>query len=767
MAGSLGTIFAEIDIDPSRFQKSGQRLFKDATSVSLSIEDNFRKMGIKSSASFDLMRQKAMNAFEMIANSSKATANDIIRAEKAKNDQLQRLNDQQYGVQQSFISKLKSNWLGFSAVAVASIYSIRRVVDSLSDMVKKSEEQRKAVMGMETAMRSMGRYSPEMSDKLQDFASSLQGVTNYGDEATLGGVKFLMTYRAITDGLMPRSIVAMQDLAALMGGGPGGLTSAANMLGKASMGMTGELRRVGITVDAATFASKGYVGVLKEIEDQVHGQARAMADPWSQLKNTISDSKEALGGFISIAFEDYAQDMIHLLPQMSKSWKEVAKSIDETRRVEARYMIEKLQQQLKGVYETGAELGGLGPSFTITGITESEKAAIEAKMKGYQDIIDQIAAKNKPKLGGVVGGIDPQAAKEAQDITDKLWAYEVAAAVKADNEMMDAYGEYIGYAGKMRKQDLADAEKASADKAGAYRSMYKDMKQAHSLDFEFQDKLLQKQRDEYINLTHDKNTADKWYDDQHQKLQIKEAQKSDDFFRGIKAGFDDLKLHEYTWGQAGYDTVKKFADYSTVAIAGFIDPTKDSFFDLGNAAKGVFDGMVSEWSKMIARMVAEWAASEISQYFTGIPTGGSSGGGIFGGIYDIGSSILGGVGDFLGGLFHEGGMVAHSGGYIPERPMIAHSGMYIPPIKSDERHIIAQTGEGILSRLGMAALGGPSNLSALNKGQSPDKNIQVAVKVYFADNRLKDLIRVESDAVYASNQAAGTGTRRRYPRMMG
>ncbi|MFH2146291.1 MAG: hypothetical protein ABII75_09755 [Candidatus Omnitrophota bacterium] len=60
-------------------------------------------------------------------------------------------------------------------------------------------------------------------------------------------------------------------------------------------------------------------------------------------------------------------------------------------------------------------------------------------------------------------------------------------------------------------------------------------------------------------------------------------------------------------------------------------------------------------------------------------------------------------------LFHQGGTVQRS-----DRVFIrAHSGL-----APDEVPIIAQTGEGVLSRRGMRALGGSDNLRALNRGDA-------------------------------------------------
>ena len=50
MAEQIGTIFVELDLDNSRYLKSQQQLYKDATTTSLSIEQNFKNLGIKTSA---------------------------------------------------------------------------------------------------------------------------------------------------------------------------------------------------------------------------------------------------------------------------------------------------------------------------------------------------------------------------------------------------------------------------------------------------------------------------------------------------------------------------------------------------------------------------------------------------------------------------------------------------------------------------------------------------------------------------------------------
>lgn len=196
------------------------------------------------------------------------------------------------------------------------------------NLVNAANEQAKAVEGLDTALRSMGRYTPELSAGLQDVASSLQNVTNYGDEATIQGQKFLVTYRGITDDLLPRSSKAMLDLAALMGGDA---ARAANMLGKASMGMTGELRRVGITVDSNVYKTEGYLGVLKAIEGQVSGQAEAMrraTGPWIAIGNAIGDVREKLGELLKASFSGAGEDLLSTINLIDTALKDFLQGVD-------------------------------------------------------------------------------------------------------------------------------------------------------------------------------------------------------------------------------------------------------------------------------------------------------------------------------------------------------------------------------------------------------------------------------------------------------
>lgn len=243
---------------------------------------------------------KRSETLELIIRAKEAASKEFKKVGKALVQVRGRMNELKGAV-----FNLRTAFIGLGGA-----YAAFRTGKSLIDAASK---QKMAVMGLDTVLRSMGRYTPELSAELQDLASSLQQVTNFGDEATIEGQKFLATYRDITDDLLPRSTKTMQDLAALM---QGDMVRAANTLGKASMGMVGDLSRIGITVDKQTYQLYGYAGLLRQIESQVKGQARAMREatgPWIGIGMAIGDVKEKLGDIINIGFKEFGNDMIRIL----------------------------------------------------------------------------------------------------------------------------------------------------------------------------------------------------------------------------------------------------------------------------------------------------------------------------------------------------------------------------------------------------------------------------------------------------------------------
>jgi hypothetical protein len=270
--------------------------------------------------------------------------------------------------------------------------------------LKAAQTQAKAVEGLNTALKAMGRFTPELSQNLQEVASAIQDVSNFGDEAVIEGTKFLATYRNITDELLPRTQRAMADLAALTGGD---MVQAANLLGKASIGMVDTLRRVGISVDSNTFKAGGYVAVLAAIEEQVSGQAEAQRRATGStiaLGNAWGDVEEKLGEVLKIGIEPFVTVLVEEVQELNKYLQNLKKegNLDEWARDISNAILDMVEVVVKAGALVGDAFRGwkfiwLGLKATFALLTDYLFRA----MAEIADVIDDLRAKWRDWFGDV------------------------------------------------------------------------------------------------------------------------------------------------------------------------------------------------------------------------------------------------------------------------------------------------------------------------------------------------------------------------------
>ncbi|MBW8034225.1 MAG: hypothetical protein FVQ79_00730 [Planctomycetes bacterium] len=184
-----------------------------------------------------------------------------------------------------------------SLLAGAAAFISLRSASKLIDAYRKQEQ---AVAALDASISSMGRTTVDLSGKLQRLASQIQDEGIIGDEAIIQGQSFLTTYGDITDDLLPRTTRLMADLAAKM---RGDVVAAANLLGKASLGMVGDLSRVGISLSDTAKETKDFQLILTEIESQVEGMNKALGATATggidQFNNAAGDAQEQLGKLIA------------------------------------------------------------------------------------------------------------------------------------------------------------------------------------------------------------------------------------------------------------------------------------------------------------------------------------------------------------------------------------------------------------------------------------------------------------------------------------
>jgi hypothetical protein len=166
--------------------------------------------------------------------------------------------------------------------------------------------QIRAEQQLTQALKSTRHAAGMTFEELTKLASSLQRVTNFGDEATIRMEAILLTFTKIGRQVLPQTIESVMNVASALGTD---LKAAAIQIGKAlndpAVGMS-MLSRSGITftkeqqkVIKALVASNRLLDaqklILRELETQFGGAARAVADPIIQIQNLIGDVMEELG----------------------------------------------------------------------------------------------------------------------------------------------------------------------------------------------------------------------------------------------------------------------------------------------------------------------------------------------------------------------------------------------------------------------------------------------------------------------------------------
>lgn len=702
---AVGTIFAEIDLDWQPYSRAQKKLLQDATSTTLNIEKSYKDLGIKSAQEFDLMRAKIQNAYTRITSDAKTSATDILRAEKAKNDQLQRLNDQQFGHQKSFIDNIKGHWLAASAIIAGSIGAIYKAWD-LAKAGAEYEEQ-------ETLLGNLSRkYSTTSGEIVSAMAKASDGLIANADLMQIA-------LKGIATGITPAQLIDLANAATILADAAG--TDATTALRSLTEGL----------VSGRVQGLKGYLGTAIDLEAQ-----------FGSLASKMSDAEKAQALF-SIT-------MISASKLQAENANAVESSADKLEKLETRYknITQSVSNFFKSlvvsIVDAPAKINEMSSSVDLlTGETiqadaamqsateslQKEKAEVENIIKPYQDQIELLKQQletrkaNEDQTKKTIAA-EKKAAEESLKIEEqlradrqKIWkdmldyqeqqdeerekAMEDMAEkeIKIDNDVkaewvkiLNSETKYYDDQEKERNEILEryakEDKKVIEDKDRAYRNMYKDLGRYSKEYYNLQLRAIEGERKDYLAKTNDKALTDQWYTDKKKRLDQEMALSSDGyfssvrigyeqsqglavifgdtartswdnfitgaqlsalgFFSGIEIGYDRMLENQKTWAQGGLALFQTFTDASSRELADFMNPLKEDFLDLENAWNGLLDSMLQSLTQTVADMAVQWAIAKGAQL----------------------------IGDLF---FHEGAW-------------------NVAGLQGDERPAILQTGETVLDR---------------------------------------------------------------------
>ncbi len=185
-----------------------------------------------------------------------------------------------------------------------------------AESVSLAREQAKAEAQVAAVITSTGMAARLTLGELKNHAAALQSVTNFGDEATLGGQALLLTFTNIGRDVFPQATETMLDMSAALGQD---LKSSALQLGKALndpiRGVTA-LREVGVSF------SDAQVKVIKELAETnrvAEAQALILKELGREFGGSAKAAREADGGFIAVSnsFGDMQEAIGALILEMN------------------------------------------------------------------------------------------------------------------------------------------------------------------------------------------------------------------------------------------------------------------------------------------------------------------------------------------------------------------------------------------------------------------------------------------------------------------
>lgn len=678
----IGTIFVELDLDPSRYMKGQQQLYRDATQTSLNIEKNFKNLGVKSSAEMDLMRAKITNSFNMIANSSKATAQDILRAEEAKNAKLRQLNEQQFGHQTTLLERMKKDWI----LAAAAVGGAASVLNSFIDSAAKAEVEEQK---LSAALRSRGIASKEALEVMLEQSKAMQENSIFSDEQINTAKRF-----AISIGVLPSQLndvmKAASQIAILY---DKDLREATEAVSLAIEGNTRGFKRIDPVLASYLKTASSAEEIMRLLNERFGSDAVSQMDTYTgrvkKFQNQWDEFKEATGNFLlpmlkgilwymteivkapakympgefqpfgEDAPQKVAKDADAILKEADKVAKKLPKLSDS--KIENK-ILKSLTQEYKNTYEQAIESAEHASKMMVLAGENELNFALEtinkkqAALNTWYD--DQASAINNH----VRNEAEKQAKLQALDADyDKQWQKYADQKAEKTTQVIEfqkkAYSSYVTWEQKQNTNLLESAryiagerEKISAD---TWDKMAEYQRLTGEKTSETNREILQQMIDDYENT----------------------------FAGGWKAGLDDILNATKTWGDRMKSVMSTVtSELQSIEAAGlkaFIkgEDTKKAVKEAtGNAIVNItakysmesFNKAIESTIEMIGAYIGEGAAVCGAE--------GSKEGGVYQALSEIGIYLATGVGAMLGGralasqFYAGGGWVANHpyGGMINE-----------------------------------------------------------------------------------------------------
>lgn len=220
------------------------------------------------------------------------------------------------GKQSSPVNALTSSLKGLVG-AYLGLRGIQAITQYIMDATAAFRVQERAVLSLNNTLANAGLYSEQYSQHIQELARTIQGYSNYGDEAIIKAQALGQAYigqTKITDQLTKATV----DFAAATGMD---LEQAFTLVGKAIGSPTNALARYGIELNKNMTDSEKMMAIAIQLGNRYEGQAKQMADSSVQLKNAMGDLSETIGGIFNPTIEASERGLTKFINKMNETIK--------------------------------------------------------------------------------------------------------------------------------------------------------------------------------------------------------------------------------------------------------------------------------------------------------------------------------------------------------------------------------------------------------------------------------------------------------------
>ena len=311
-------------------------------------------------------------------------------------------------------SKSLSSTLATVGLALNGVTAIFNTVGKAISIVSKTatqctqafKVQINAEKALDTAVRNSPLMNGESTKNLKQFASSMQAVTNYGDEVLLPLITQLTTAGRSEEQAM-KIIRTATDIAS---SGAMSLDTAVTQLNATLNGNVGKLGQQNKELKNLTAQELENGKAVDILAQKYKGMAQTVADPTTQLKNLVGDLKEEVGSKLMPTVQLFASEAI-------KSVQKLISLVDSLNFNKVTAFFKVIADETKAMASSGAEkLMGLFSNMRDVFSSLAESEGFKKAVKIVNTIIDAYTF-----LYSQVATVFVELGNRVKDFAENVW----------------------------------------------------------------------------------------------------------------------------------------------------------------------------------------------------------------------------------------------------------------------------------------------------------------------------------------------------------